>query len=817
MIATALRIAARDLRGGLRGFRVFLACLTLGVAAIAAVGSVRQAVQTGLAEEGAVILGGDAEMTFTFRMADDAEAAWMREVAEAVSETVDFRSMAVAEVAGETVRGLTQVRGIDARYPLYGSVGLDPAIPLDEALGTADRPGAVMHPTLIAQMGLEIGDTVRFGAQDFELRAALTHEPDMAGGNFGPGPRTLVRLDALDGAGLLAPGTLFNSQYRLALPRGTDLAALEAEAEARFAEAGMRWKDARNAAPSLGRFVERIGAFLVLVGLAGLAVGGVGISAAVRSYLTGKTETIATLKTLGAERRTLFTVYFLQIGAMTVIGLVLGLILGAILPLGLAPLIAGALPIPADFGVHPGPLLEAALYREGSGLGHGWPRWPFLLTIAGLVAGLVGLSAWLSGVPRLALWSAAAIAAALVILSLAALLVRVAARRLARSRLVRGRSAVRLALGAIGAPGSEATSTILSLGLGLSVLAAVGQIDTNLRAAISQDLPEVAPAYFFVDIQPDQIGPFLDAMQTDPDVTRVESAPLLRGVITRINGQPAAEVAGEHWVIRGDRGLTYQAEAPPAREITAGTWWAEDYTGPPQMAFAAEEAQEIGIGLGDTVTVTVLGRQITATIAALREVDFSNAGIGFIMTLSPDALQGAPHTHIATVYAPAEVEGRILRTVAALGSNITAISVRDAIDQVSRALSGIAAATSWGAAATLLTGFMVLIGAAAAGERARAYEAAVLKTLGASRVRILSSFALRAALLGVAAGLVAVAAGGLAGWAVTHFVMETDFAFHLASALAIVAGGALATLLAGLAFALRPLAQRPAKTLRNGN
>ena len=317
MIAVAFRIAMRELRGGLRGFRVFLACLTLGVAAIAAVGSVRQAVQTGLEEEGAVILGGDAEVTFSFRMASEAEIAWMQEVAEAVSETVDFRSMAVAEVEGEMVRGLTQLRGIDARYPLYGAVGLDPAIPLAEALGTADRPGAVMHPTLIAQMGLEIGDTVRFGTQAFELRAALAHEPDMAGGNFGPGPRTLVRLDALDGSGLLAPGTLFNSQYRLALPDGTDLAALQAEAEARFAEAGMRWKDARNAAPALGRFVERIGAFLVLVGLAGLAVGGVGISAAVRSYLSGKTETIATLKTLGAERRTLFTVYFLQIGAMT--------------------------------------------------------------------------------------------------------------------------------------------------------------------------------------------------------------------------------------------------------------------------------------------------------------------------------------------------------------------------------------------------------------------------------------------------------------------------------------------------------------------
>lgn len=834
----ALRIAWRDLRGGLHGFRIFLACLALGVAAIAAVGSVRQAVQIGLEEEGAVILGGDAEMTFVYRMATEDESAWMAARARAVSETVDFRSMAVAELGGETVRGLTQLRGVDGRYPLYGEVGLDPAMSIEDALARTDLPGAVMHPTLIAQMGLEIGDTITFGLQAFELRAALVSEPDMAGGNFGPGPRTLVRLDALEGSGLLAPGTLFDSQYRLALPEGTDLAALENEARGLFADSGMRWKDARNAAPALGRFVERIGAFLVLVGLAGLAVGGVGISAAVRSYLAGKTETIATLKTLGAERRTLFTIYLAQIGVMTLLGLLIGLALGAELPFAVAPFITASLPVPAEVSLHPGPLAEAALYgalaaliftlwplarveqvraaalyREAAGLARRWPRWPFLMVIAGLAALLIALSAWLSGLPRLALWSAGAILAALLVLSLAAGLLRLAARRLARHS--RGRPALRLALGAIGAPGSEAASTILSLGLGLSVLAAVGQIDTNLRAAISQDLPEVAPAFFFVDIQPDQIASFRVAMEAEPDVTRVESAPMLRGVITRINDRPAAEVAGNHWVIRGDRGLTYRAEAPPAREITQGTWWPADHAGPPQMAFAAEEALEMGIGLGDSMTVNVLGRDITATIVALREVDFSNAGIGFVMTLSPDALAGAPHTHIATVYADRQAEARILREVATIGPNITAISVRDAIDQVSRALSGIAAATSWGAAATLLTGFMVLIGAAATGERARAYEAAVLKTLGASRARILASFALRSALLGAAAGAVAVAAGGLAGWAVTRFVMETDFAFHLPSALAITLGGALATLLAGLAFALRPLAVRPARVLRD--
>ena len=835
----AARIARRQLRGGLRGFRIFLACLALGVAAIAAVGSVRVAIQDGLAREGAVILGGDVEISFALRTATDAERAWMAEAAVAVSETLDFRSMAVTERDGEPLRGLTQVRAVDALYPLYGAVGLSPPITMAAALAARDLPGAVMHPALIARMGLAIGDTFTLGTQDFELRAALENEPDMAGGNFGPGPRTIVTVAGLENSGLLAPGTLFDSQYRLQLPPRADLDVLQSEANARFGEASFGWRDSRNAAPALGDFVDRIGAFLVLVGLAGLAVGGIGISAAVRSYLDGQTETIATLKTLGASGRMIFAIYLLLIALLTLLGLVLGLILGAGLPLVIAPLIEARLPVPANFGLHPAPLMQAALYgaltaaifalwplarteqiraatlfRQAQlGLG-GWPRWPFILISAGLVAALVAAAAWASGMAYLALWTAGGIIAALLVLMAVAWALRVAARHLATRAVLRGRAALRLALGAVGGPGSDSTSVVLSLGLGLTILAAVGQIDSNLRVAIQRDLPEVAPSYFFIDIQRDQLPAFRARVADDPGVTRVETAPILRGFVTRINGRPALEVAGEHWILHGDRGITYRESSPPADEITAGTWWPPGYDGPPLMALATDAAREIGIGIGDTMTVNILGRDITATIAVLREVDFSNAGIGFVITMSPNSLAGAPHSFIATVYADEASEAAMLRDVARDAPNITAIRVRDALDQVARALSGIAAATSWAAAAALATGFMVLIGAAAAGERARTYEAAVLKTLGATRARILLSFALRAAMQGAAAGLVAVGAGALAGWAVMRFVMETGYAFDAGSALAIVIAGAAAALVAGLGFAWRPLAARPARILR---
>ncbi|WP_172329374.1 ABC transporter permease [Mangrovicoccus sp. HB161399] len=831
------RIARRELRGGLGAFRIFLTCLTLGVMAIAAVGTVRISIEDGLGREGAVILGGDAEMEFTYRFASESEQDWMRSVSDRMSEIVDFRSMAV-NGAGE--RGLTQVKAVDTMYPLLGSVGLEPEMSLHDALkGDGTRPGAVMQKVLIDRLGLKIGDTVRLGSKDFVLAAELAREPDAGTAGFSLGPRTIVFTRDLQGSGLLSEGSLFDTDYRLDLPDTAVLDQVKAEAQARFQDEGMRWRDARNGAPGIQRFVDRIGAFLVLVGLAGLAVGGVGISASVRAYLSAKTGTIATLRTLGADRTTIFLTYLIQIGVLTAIGVVLGVALGAALPLALGPVIEARLPVPIALGIKWTALAEAAVYglltalifalwplarteevraaalfRDGTSLAPRLPRGRYLIAIGLLLALLVGLAAALSGVPHLALWAAAGVAAALAVLVIAAYGLRRLAAWAAKKGVARGRPALRWAVAAIGGPREETTSVVLSLGLGLAVLAAVGQIDRNLRNAIQDDLPERAPSYFFVDIQPGQLQGFLDRVENDPAVSRVDTAPNLRGVITKINGRPAREVAGNHWVVRGDRGLTYSATKPDNVTMAEGEWWPEDYDGPPLVSFAQEEAQEIGVKIGDTITMNILGREITATISSLRVVDFSNAGIGFVLSMNPSALAGAPHTHIATVYADESAEAAILRDIANAYPNVTAIRVRDAIDNVTRVLSGIAAATSWAAGATLLTGFVVLIGAAAAGERARVQEAAILKVLGATRPRILASFALRSALLGAAAGLVALAAGIAAGWGVMVFVMETDFAVNWGSGIAIIAGGIVAVLLSGLAFAWRPLTARPARVLR---
>lgn len=836
-VSIAWKIARRELRGGLRGFRVLVACLALGVAAIAAVTSIRESISAGLDREGAALLGGDAELEFTYRFATEAERAWLEDNSLALSEIADFRSM----ITHGDERALTQVKSVDAAYPLIGSVVLSPDMPLAEALkGRGDVAGAVLDPMLIERLGLAIGDDILVGGVPFVVMAELVGEPDNASVGFSLGPRSIVGTAALKGSNLLSPGTLFETAYRLKLPEGIDLDTAQDETVDALGDAAFRWRDSRNGAPGMSRFVERLGTFLVLVGLAGLAVGGVGVSAAVNAYLDRKTTIIATLKTLGADRATIFMVYAFQIGVLTCIGIVIGLGLGGIVPILVSPLIEATLPLPVQIGIYPQSLIEAAvygllaatifvtwplartekvrpaaLYRD-SHLGlRGVPRLPYLITIMALVALLIACAVVFTDSPRLVLWSFSGLVAAFCLLVLCAVLLRRLAMWMAARSFTKGRPSLRLALGSVGGPSGETLSVVLSLGLGLTVLSAVGQIDTNLRSAISNELPAVAPSYFVVDIQKDQIEGFTTELEGNSGVRKFETAPMLRGIITKINGQDAKTVAGNHWVIRGDRGVTYSATKPENARITQGEWWPDDYEGAPQISFAAEEAAEIGLSLGDTLTLNVLGRDITSQITSFREVDFSGAGMGFVLSMNPSAIQGAPHTYIATIYADQAAEAPLIRSLSKTYPNITTIRVRDAIDRIVAIMQSIAAATTLGALATLVTGAVVLIGAAAAGEEKRRYEAAILKTLGATRLGILWSFALRSMYMGIAAGCVAILSGGVAGWAVTYFVMEASFTFDWRASIAIVLGGIGVTLCTSLWFSWRAMLVRPASVLRS--
>jgi len=836
-----LKLGLRELRGGLAGFRVFLACLILGVAGIAAVGSVTAAIEQGLVAEGQAILGGDAEVAFSYRFASDAERDWLA-ARGAVSEVVDLRSMAGTTGAVHE-RALTQVKGVDGAYPLVGIVQLRDGDGLTAALEErGGHFGVVAEPVLAERLGLAVGDPMTLGGGTFELRGLIEVEPDRAAGGFAIGPRVIVLTEGLRGAGLLEPGTLFSALYRLRLDRAADLDALKRSFVDAFPDAGGRWRDRTNAAPGVERFVTRLGAFLILTGLAALAIGGVGVGAAVRGYLARKVRTIAALRTIGASAGEIFAAYAFQIGVIASLGVLGGLVLGGGTVALAGPMLAERLPVPARFSIYPEPLAVAALYgvltamlfalwplaqlrelrpallfRELGEERRGWPRPKALAGLVAIAAVLTAAVIGLSDAPRLAAWVVGAVAAAFVLLRGLGWAVRVAARRLSHANALRRRPGLRLALGAIAAPGGQTGDVVLALGLGLGVLAAIGQIDANLQRLIREQLPAGSPAFFFVDIQNNQLADFRALLEGIEGVGRIDSAPMLRGVITALDGVPAAEAKIDPdaaWVLRGDRGVSYAAEPPAGSPVTEGAWWPENYAGEPLVSFAAEEGRELSLKLGSTVTINVLGRPITARVASFRDIEWRGLGINFLMILDPAALAGAPHSHIATVYAPPDAEAEIMRAVGWAMPNVTAIRVRDQVDRISSALRDLGAATRWAAAALLATGLAVLVGAAATAAERQVAEAAVMKVLGATRRRILASFALRATLLGAIAGVVALIWGMVAGWAATRFTLEAPFVPQPGAALALVLGGAALNLVAGLAFARRPLRLRPAGVLR---
>lgn len=838
MNAFALRFAFRELQGGLAGFRVFLLCLVLGVGGIAAVGSLGKAITEGLTNEGREILGGDVAISLTWRMATAPERAWM-EAQGAVSEIAQLRSM----LSHGDQFALTEAKGVDTSYPLYGEARLADGGDLQMALAVREGvPGLLTDQALAERLGLAQGDEVHLGAGRFEFRGVLAAEPDLGSSGLVLAPRSMTSLEGLRAAGLISPGVAYDMQYRLRLAEDVDLATARAEFERRFADSGARWRDHRDAAPGTRRFVERLTAFLTIVGLASLAIGGVGIGTGVRDYLARRTATIAALRTLGATGQTVLMAYAIQIGTIAAFGIALALLLGGGIISWGGPLLARGLPVPAEFGFHAAPLLRAALFgalivalftalplarlrqlrpaelfRDQAAPRHAWPGRKMAATIAALALASGAAVIGLSEAPKLAAWCMAGLVTAFALLWVLGRAGAGLARRISHTPLARHRPGLRLALGSIGAPGAGAAETVLALGLGLAVLSTIGQIDANMQRLITRELPVDSPAFFLLDVQPAQLSQLEEIIASTNGVDRLATAPMLRGTITHLDGVPASEAKIDDdakWILQGDRGVSLAATPPAGTELTEGSWWAADYSGPPLVSFSAKEAEALGLKVGSTLTVNILGRPVTAKIASLRHVEWQGLGINFMMIMDPAALEGAPHTLLATLHARPEAEGALMRALADAMPNVTPILVRTQIERVADAMTEIATGTRWAALAVLLSGLAVLIGTSASGEDRRNREAAILKVLGASRMAILGSFALRSALLGLFAASIALVLGTVSAWAVQHFVLDADYVLPLRQTIAILASGVGLGLAAGLGFAIAPLRRRPAAILR---
>jgi putative ABC transport system permease protein len=856
-----LRLAARDLRAGLGGFYIFVLCIALGVMAIAGVGSVAASLTDGIAREGRVILGGDLAFSLIPNEASATERAFL-ESRGRLSVAATLRAMARAPDAGPQTAGaqtagaqdagarsaLVEIKAVDGVYPLFGAVVLDPAQPLTAVLEERNGAfGAAADPALLARLDLKPGAAIRVGQANIEIRAALVSEPDKLAGGIGFGPRLLISQDALRATGLLQPGSLVRWHYRLRLPEedSTDasVSSVVAAAAAAFPDAGWDVRTRTNASPSLAQDVERFTQYLTLVGLTALLVGGVGVANAVKNHLDRKRSVIATLKSVGATGSDVFAIYLVQVIGLACIGAVPGLAVGAALPFLIAWGFGAVLPLPVAPSLHAGALALALLYgvltavafalwplgrahdvpvsslfRDEVAGDASWPRRSYIVATVVVVGTLAGLAVALAHDQRTAAIFVAAAGAVLVTLRLIAGLLMRIARRLPHARS----TVLRLAIANVYRPGALTTSVVLSLGLGLALLVTVIEIDGNLRRQFLAALPDRAPAFFFLDILPADAGRFDEAIRRYAPGATLERVPMLRGRIVAANGVPIETLkpaASAAWVLQSDRGITYANEVPAGSRVVEGQWWQPDDAGPPLVSFEKKVAEGLGLKLGDTVTVNVLGRVLTARIANLRTLDWQSLGINFVMVFSPGSFRAAPHTDIATLTYPAgstsQQEIALLKAMADEFPSVTAVRVREAIDAVGHVVTNLVLGLRGATALTLLVALLVLGGALASGHRNRVHDAVVLKVLGASRGRLLFAYVLEYLMVGGATAVFGIAAGSAAAALILTRVMNLSFGWLPGPALGAAAGAIAATVLLGLIGTFAALGQRPAPVLRN--
>jgi putative ABC transport system permease protein len=840
----ALRFALRDLRGGLSVFGVLVGCIAIGVAAITAVAAISRSLSDGLAREGRVILGADAAFVALQREATDAEKAFLAARGE-LTPVAYLRAMARA---ADGASALVEAKAVAGVWPRHGRAEIAPDLPAPALLAVRDGVhGAVADPLLFARLNLKVGDLISVGDIRFALRGELTAEPDKLAGGVGFGPRLLISEEGLRASGLLQPGSLVRWSYRMTLPGDPDEATIQrliTDVKAAFPESGFETRSRLNASPQFGRQLERFTQFLALVGLTALLVGGVGVANAAQAFVDRKRPDLATLKSLGATGGFVFTLALMEIMLLAGFGAIIGLAIGAAAPFALSALFGALLPLPVTPSIYPSELLRGliyglltalafavwpigrahdlpvvALFRDGVDRRGGWPRWRYIALTAASVAALAGFAIFFAWDRRIALIYVASAAGAFLLLRLVGLGVMAIARRLPKPRSAEAR----LALANLHRPGALTPAVTLSLGLGLTLLVALGLIDSGLRKQLSVSLPEKAPSFFFLDIpnaETARFDAFLKEKAGGP--ATIDRAPMMRGRIVAVKGVPAESYRASEsaaWVLEGDRGITYADKVPENSVLVEGKWWPEGYRGRPLVSLTREVADGLALNLGDEMTVNVLGRNITVEIASIRRVEWRSVGINFVMVFSPNTFAGAPHTHLATLSMTggenvAARESALAREVAKAFPSISSVRVKDALQAAGDLVAQLTAAMRGASGVALFASVLVLAGALAAGRASRVRDSVVLKTLGATRGQLLRAYLTEYAALGVVTAIFGLIAGSAAAYGIMTQVMRISFSFDWPVAFTVLLVALMMTISLGLAGTWRILGQKPAAYLR---
>ena len=837
-LSLAITFSLREMRSGLKGFYLFISCLAIGVAAIAGVGTVSKSIEAGLAKDGRKLLGGDLSIRLIHRSATEKQKKFFNNISD-FSEVIEMRSM-VQSNKSAAYRTLVELKAVDQAYPLVGNILLKQSLTLKEALQEKDGVfGAVVDKNLLTKLNLEIGDIINIGESKFRLTGTIKKEPDKVTNILSFGPRVMIASLGLYRTKLVQPGSQIRYRYRIALSDSAKIINWRKELDKAFPAAGWRIRTSNEGTPGLKRFIDRMTLFLTFVGLTTLIVGGVGVSNAVSNFLNGKNKIIAIYKFLGAPSDLIFWIYALQLGVLALFGVLLGVLMGAILPAIGFLVLNDVFPVSPVISVYPKPLVVAAIYgvlvvlifstwplakakaipatnlfRDKIQLGKIKPHGGYKIILAILCATLASVILISSNDILFNLYFVIGTCFVFLILKIFSTQLI----HLSQKITVKNNTALRLAITNLHRPGSNASSIVLSLGLGLTVLVAISLIEDNLVNQIKKRLPDMAPAFFFLDIQTDQRSQFDQAIKEISGIGDYKRVATLRGRIVKINSISVekAEISPNvRWAIRGDRALTYANVPSEGTKITTGKWWPKEYSGKPLISLDSAIAKGFGVTVGDTLTLNVLGREIIGEIASLRKINWRSLRFDFAIIFSPGVLDSAPHSHIAALQAPEALENKIEESITNKFKNVSIIRVREALEAAAQILNGIGMAVRSISSITLLVGSLVLAGAIAAGRQQRIYDAIIFKVLGATRWIIIKTLIYEFCILGFLTSFCSIVLGTLVGWTVVKYLMELNWQFSLQSILMSVIICLTITIIAGLAGTWSALSQKAASQLRN--
>ncbi|HVR90995.1 MAG TPA: FtsX-like permease family protein [Novosphingobium sp.] len=829
----AWRIARRDLSARFRGLRLLLVCLFLGVGALAAIGTLTGAIERELATRGRAILGGDVEVGVWQRAASAPEAAAFASLGTVSGGT---RMQAMAS-AGELAVPV-ELKSVDARWPLVGTLRLADG----RSVGAPPSGQAWLAEGAAERLELAKGGRLTIGSVALRVGGIIADEPDRLGEGFTLGPVVILGADVPAAAGLTAPGAMYRSKYRIALNAGRNPAQVAEALKAQFPSSGFEVRTRDKASPGAERFVERMGEFLVLVGLAALVIAGIGIGGGVSSYLEARRGSIATLKVLGASSGNIARIYLLQIGAAALAGSVAGLAAGVLVTPLLGQALGALLPVRPGFVFDAAALARAATYGLLVAFVFAAPplmaarqfpamalmrarvspltsRWRETLLPVGIgLAAIAALALATAAQPLVTGWFLGGAAVLLALLGGLGWAIRHLAARLPRPR----EPMLRAALANLHRPGAQTGALVTALGFGLATFVLLAVVQTSLDANIDARVPQRAPDYFVLDVPRNRAGEFAAAVRSVAPSATVRTVPALRGAIlaygpagamTRVADLP--EIPDDAWPLRGERGLTYADSVPEGNVVTAGKWWPKGYSGEPQVSVDADLAEALGLKLDDRLTIGLLGIERTATIASFRRIDWDSMGFNYVLVFSPNAIADAPHNLAATIdLAPGAPKGGVLRALVRAFPASSVIEVGGVLRDARALLTQMGTAILAAASVAVLAGIAVLLGAIAAARASRTYDNVILRVLGASRRQLLM---LQMAEYGVLAALLAAVAlvlGSAIGWLVIVELFEFDWLPDWPRVLGVLGGGLALVLGFALAGSLPLLRARPAQALR---